>query len=62
MKKRIKIISAIIFFILGLSLFIYPYITDKQYKSNISKKEKEYITYVEKIQNLPIPTTEEETN
>ena len=52
MKKILKISSAIIFLVLGLSMFIYPYYTDKEYKNNVSKKEKEYTEYIDSINEI----------
>ena len=52
MKKIIKIISAIVFLFLGLFMFIYPYYTDKKYKSDVFKKEEEYIEYVNGIHEI----------
>ena len=57
MKKKIKIVLAVLFFTIGISIFIFPYITDKKYKEEIKTKEQEYI---EKINNITNTNTEQE--
>ena len=48
-RKKIKLLIAIIFFLLGIALFIYPRITDKVYKNKVNNLENEYIKTVEVI-------------
>ena len=52
MKIKIKIFLAIFFFMLSILLFIYPHITDRQYKRNVSIKEEEYIKYIESVNDV----------
>ena len=52
MKTKIKIFFAGFFFILSIILFIYPHITDKQYKKDVSIKEEEYIKYISSIHEV----------
>ena len=60
---KIKITSALILFILGISIFIYPKITDKYYKEDIKKKETEYIKYTQQIpKEIPIINDTKKTN
>lgn len=56
MKKKIKLILAILLFISGLFIFIYPRVTDTIYKKDVDKKLEEF----EKIINNS--TVENNTN
>ena len=52
MKVRIKIFFAILFFILSIIFFIYPQITDREYKSDVRKKEEEYIEIINSVNEV----------
>lgn len=49
MKKKIKLLLAIILLLIGTGLFIYPVITDTLYKKDVSHKEQEYEDNISKI-------------
>ena len=42
-RRKVKLILAIIFFLTGIFIFVYPRVTDNVYKNNVSKLEKTYI-------------------
>lgn len=52
-RKVIKLTLAIIFFLVGVFLFIYPRVTDNIYKSKIKSLESEYIKTIEINKDIP---------
>ena len=48
-RKMIKLLLAIIFFLGGIFLFIYPRVTDKLYKDKVDILEETYIKQIEEI-------------
>ena len=62
MKTRIKMFLALVFFFLSIILFIYPIFTDKQYKNEVEKKEKEYIETINKINDEKEVSYNNDTN
>ena len=42
MKKKVKLLLAILLFVVGLFIFIYPRVTDTMYKKDVDKKLKEF--------------------